>query len=259
MKISRLLNRAVTASLAKAHLAIFPYRPGFHYVPDFYGRSARKQPDIRQLPSFGALAARTIAKRRSYLYYDRLFTLYQALANAARLPAREAGTYMAEVGVYRGGTSFFLAEAARELGLKSPQLYCFDTFEGHAAEDINEEIETNHSAGHFSKTSFEAVKALRASFDFVHVRKGRVQDRAGEVASHTFSFIHLDVDIYEPTKFCLEFFDARLVRGAIVVVDDYGFTSCPGAKQAVDEFVSSTKRYVALHQLTGQCVLVKIE
>ena len=259
MKIRAFLNRAVTASLGKANLAIFPYRPGFHYVPDFYGRSARKQVDIRQLPNFGALAARTIAKKRSYLYYDRLFTLYQALENVARLPAGEAGTHIAEVGVYRGGTSYFLADAARELGLKSPQLHSFDTFEGHAAEDINEGIETNHSAGHFSKTSFEAVKTLLASFDFVHVYKGRVQDRAGEVAAHTFSFVHLDVDIYEPTKFCLQFFDSRLVRGAIIVVDDYGFTSCPGAKQAVDEFVSSTKRYVSLQQLTGQCVLVKIE
>lgn len=47
----------------------------------------------------------------------------------------------------------------------------------------------------------------------------------------------MHVDLYEPTKDSIEFFYDKLNVGGIFLCDDYGFTSCPGATKAIDEFL----------------------
>ena len=49
--------------------------------------------------------------------------------------------------------------------------------------------------------------------------------------------VHVDVDLYEPTLASLAFFYPRMNPGGVMVCDDYGFTTCPGATKAVDEFL----------------------
>lgn len=48
------------------------------------------------------------------------------------------------------------------------------------------------------------------------------------------SLLHIDVDIYEPTKLILERLWSHVVKGGIVVLDDYG--AFAGANKAVDDF-----------------------
>ena len=98
-------------------LDVRPLLLNHHYVPDYYGASARKHIDIRALPGFATLAADAISKKRTLLYYDRLYTIYQSLAGVKRLVQPGEEINIAEVGVYRGGTSHFIASAAQALGL----------------------------------------------------------------------------------------------------------------------------------------------
>ncbi len=61
-----------------------------------------------------------------------------------------------------------------------------------------------------------------------------------EKNSHSrFALIHLDLDCYEPTKFVLDKIYSRLVKGAIVLIDDYG--TVEGATIAIDDFCKKTK------------------
>ncbi len=53
------------------------------------------------------------------------------------------------------------------------------------------------------------------------------------------SLLHIDVDLYEPTKACLENLFDHVVRGGIVILDDYG--AFPGANKAIEEFLEKTK------------------
>ena len=53
-----------------------------------------------------------------------------------------------------------------------------------------------------------------------------------------FAFVHIDVDLYEPTKDSLEFFYPLLSPGGVLLCDDYGSTRCPGALKACDEFLA---------------------
>jgi hypothetical protein len=74
-----------------------------------------------------------------------------------------------------------------------------------------------------------------------------------------FGFVHLDVDVYPITQFCVEFFAPRLVAGGVIVVDDYGSRTCEGVTKAVDEFAAAHARDVyAMHLLSGQAVLLRM-
>lgn len=237
-------------------LEIFVRKEGSHYVPDYFGRSAHKQQDIRTLPVFGELAGAVLRDGRSSLYYDRLFSIYQIIENLKN-SARDGELQIAEVGVYKGGTSYFIASLMEKLGLQYHQ-YCFDTFEGHAAKDINSDIEIAHMAGAFSDTSFESVQAYLAQFKNVDIYKGRFQDTSHHVQDAHMHFVHLDMDIYEPTIFAMKFFNDKLVKGGVMLMDDYGFETCPGIEKAVAEFAATNPHYFGTSLLSGQYMLVKL-
>jgi hypothetical protein len=239
--------------LARLGLAIFRYKPDFHYVPTLYGRSYKKKVIPRDDATFAQLADVVVRSKTSYLYDDRLHILYQAVRNIRQLEAQNIS--LAEVGVFRGGGSYFIASAANRLFVKPPRIHAIDTFEGHP--DDMHESDTVHQPGGFSETSYEKVRDYLSVFPNVTVHKGRFEDRCGEMAGETFGFAHLDVDIYNPTCAALAFFAARMPVGGIIVVDDYGFLSCPGVKQAVDEFTASRRDFVAFQLDTGQCLLVR--
>jgi hypothetical protein len=51
------------------------------------------------------------------------------------------------------------------------------------------------------------------------------------------ALLHLDLDVYEPTRKCLDLFAPRMARGGLIVFDDY--TAVEGATRAADEFCSA--------------------
>lgn len=71
------------------------------------------------------------------------------------------------------------------------------------------------------------------------------------------AFAHIDVDIYKSIVDCLDFIWPRLSSGGVIVFDDYGFPTCPGARQAVDTFFAA-KQEVPLCLSTGQAIVCKL-
>ena len=239
-------------------IEIFRQKKDHHYVPDIYGHRAYKQIDIREDRMFKQLADEVISNHRSYLYYDRLYTIYQSLRNIRRVTSGTQEVNLAEIGVYKGGSSYFIASSARELGLLNVRLFSFDTFRGHSEVDIRPELDADHRANAgFSDADFDDVRKYLDDLEIVTVIQGRFQDTCSKLQDLRFHFVHLDVDIYEPTRFALGFFDDRLVIGGILVIDDYGFATCPGIQRATDEFLQSHKNYLCVHLLTGQCIVIK--
>jgi len=53
--------------------------------------------------------------------------------------------------------------------------------------------------------------------------------------------VHLDCDLYESYRTCLEFFYPRLSMGAVVLFDEYNDPTWPGCNKAVDEFLADKK------------------
>ena len=59
------------------------------------------------------------------------------------------------------------------------------------------------------------------------------------------SLLHVDTDIYEPAKVALEYLYDRVVKGGIIVSDDY---TVAGETKAIDEFLKDKK--LEIHKLS---------
>lgn len=157
----------------------------------------------------------------------------------------------AEIGVYKGGTSKLLSKV---IGTKGKTLHIFDTFEGMPETDPSKDV---HQKGDFADTSLESVSAFLADCNNVNIYKGFFPTTAVPIAQKNFSFVHVDVDIYKSVYDCCEFFYPRLTTGGIMIFDDYGWVSCPGAKMAVDEFFKD-KIESPIFLNTGQSLIYKL-
>jgi len=227
-------------------------------APEYYTISAHKHIDIRQLPEFGEIADEVIKQKKSALNFDRLYTIYQALQPLKNKSKLDLKIHIAEVGVWKGGTSYFICSLLKKFNISDKvTLHCFDTFEGHSSEDIKDQLDGPHKPRNFNDTSYDSVTEYLSKFDNVEIMKGRFQETSSRVNDLSFFFVHLDVDIFEPTFYALDFFKDKLCIGGCIVVDDYGFISCPGARKAVDDFLIKTNNFFSLHLLTGQCILIK--
>ncbi len=159
------------------------------------------------------------------------------------------GHSMAEIGVYRGGTSFLIGHTD-----PSRTLYVCDSFKGLPAPSS---VDAHHLEGDFSDTSYKQVVDKLSGLN-VSIIKGFFPDPIvhKKMEDKKYSFVHIDVDLYQSTLECLGFFYSRLVSGAALVVDDYGMSSCPGVKVAVDEFMSD-KAEILVGSGHNSCYFIK--
>ena len=54
------------------------------------------------------------------------------------------------------------------------------------------------------------------------------------------ALLHLDLDTYEPTKYALDKFSKMIIKGGIILIDDY--STVYGATKAIDEFLKKNKK-----------------
>lgn len=219
-------------------------------VPPYYIGGVEKKLDIRDhwAAPFDAVVDAILAKRMTLLGHDRLYTLWQAVRNVAHLD-----TPIVEVGVFRGGSSRLMAEAQRHFG-KRGAIYSCDTFSGHA--EVDPERDAQHLLGAFGEeVDLADVRHSLEAYPEATIVVGNIMSTAGMIPDGPIAMLHLDVDVYLATKFCLNAFAPRIDPSGIIVVDDYGFTTCPGAKAAVDEFMIGNGSWAMMHLLTGQALL----
>jgi len=150
--------------------------------------------------------------------------------------------------------------AAQEMGKNDYNHHIFDSFEG-LSEPTNIDLETRHGSKKWKKgdlaASIEETQKNLNIFQNIFYYKGWIPDRFSEVANLQFALVHIDVDLYQPTYDCLEFFYERMVPGGIILCDDYGSSKCPGAKKAFDKFVSDKIELTVIHLPTGQGFIIK--
>jgi len=168
-----------------------------------------------------------------------------------RIDGLEGG--IAEVGVYTGGSALQICQAFPE-----DTIHLFDTFKGIPACKVSD-ID-GHKGGDFVGTEDTVARKLRGKT--YRMYKGIFPDTGPLCDVEQFKFVHVDVDIYQTTRDCLEYFWPRMVPGGIILDDDYGSYLCEGARLAVDEFgceydvkiqVSGSRAFVQKPIETGCC------
>ena len=110
----------------------------------------------------------------------------------------------------------------------------------------------------FSDTSLDSINKMFSNQKNVIITEGEFPKTSNIIQEKYFSFVHIDVDIYKSIMECCLFFYNRMNVGGILLFDDYGDLSCPGAKEAVDEFFSD-KLENPIYLPTGQSFIIKVK
>ncbi len=176
---------------------------------------------------------------------DRKYTLAQLLKLAACLNGD-----MAECGAYKGASAFLLCQALKGA---DKRVHLFDSFQGLSTPG---KWDGGYWVPGALTASEEELQKSLAEFDNYRSYRGWMPQRFHEVAEFNFSLVHIDVDLYQPTRDSLEFFYPRVVRSGIILMDDYGFVTCPGAKRAADEFFADKPESI-LMLTTGQAMVTR--
>jgi hypothetical protein len=184
------------------------------------------------------------SNRRSF---ERKFAVVNLLKLTLGLPGE-----VAECGVYEGATSFLIASELRRVGL-SRRVLLFDSFQGLSVPGAKDG--DFWTAGGLTAEESKARENM-SEFQSAEFYCGWIPERFDEIADCSFALVHIDVDLYQPTFDSLEFFYPRMVRGGLIICDDYGFTTCPGARTAMDEFLAD-KPEPLIHLPTGQGFILK--
>lgn len=154
-----------------------------------------------------------------------------------------------EFGVAQGLTSALFAHSIRS---SDKNLWLFDSFEGLPAptekdklkDDIFDLKNIEAYQGTMSHAKEKVIKNLQ-NVEFPASRTKIVDGFIEKTIQSTelpkvVAFAYVDFDFYNPIKIALDFLHTVLVKGGIIIIDDYDFFS-EGAKIAVDEFLSEKR------------------
>lgn len=149
--------------------------------------------------------------------------------------------HIVELGCYVGTTTLFLQRLL--LAYKSPkELHVYDSFAGlpaKAAEDASP-VGEQFKAGELRAQRTEFVRHFRqAGLSLPYIHKAWFSDLAPSDMPEGVAFAFLDGDFYGSIRDSLKLVWPYLSAGAIVVIDDYQSEALPGAKRAVDEWLST--------------------
>lgn len=173
------------------------------------------------------------------------------------------GDYV-ECGVWKGGSSLAVSLMLEKLSKYNINLWLFDTFSGmskptsidvdnkgnKASERLENEDKNTSWVWAYSeldevKSNMKISKFPKSNVKYI---KGKVEDTLlMDDIPEKISILRLDTDWYESTKIELEILYPRLLKGGIIIIDDYGHWK--GSKKAVDEYLNKNNINVFLHRI----------
>jgi O-methyltransferase len=187
-------------------------------------------------------------ERTNYRSFDRKFAMKEFLRLALPLDGD-----LAECGVFRGASAFLLAKG---IAAQAPdkRLHLFDSFAGLS--EPKAELDGSHwHSGDLACGLAEVASNLTQYASLIVFHPGWIPEKFSEVSEKKFCFVHIDVDLFTPTRDALAFFGPRMTPGGLIVCDDYGFETCPGARRAMDEYAGASGQTV-VHLPTGQGMIL---
>lgn len=170
-----------------------------------------------------------------------------AIKKAAEIETNGNDNFFLEFGVFQGKSINFFSNI-----LKEKKFYGFDSFEG-----LNEDWEGSE----YPKGYFDLKGKLPKVNNNVELVKGKVQDTLKNFISKRnpkISFVHIDLDTYESTKFVLSEIKKNLLQGSIVLFDElYNFTGWDvGEYKALNEIFSEKEfKFLAFSKNGCQAVI----
>ena len=204
----------------------------------------------------------------------RFLAHFELFKNVVELPG-----VIIEVGVYRGVS---LLTWSKLLEIYNPsdrakRVYGFDSFKG--LQDFDEKDGKMEPAAGKVQSGWSAEKVKDEVTELLRITNDdnlipgikRVELVEGDIFETLPRFLkdnpgtricllHMDVDLYKPTKFAFELLYPLVVKGGVIVFDEYGLVPWEGESNAVDEYFKSIgeaptiKRFPFTHLPSGYMI-----
>ncbi|TAL04120.1 MAG: hypothetical protein EPO08_02405 [Rhodospirillaceae bacterium] len=166
---------------------------------------------------------------------------------------RDLSGDIAECGVHAGATLATIALWCQHANSKK-HIFGFDSFEAlDAAAETGLPCDGFDSArrrvggsGDVTLRSVHEKIRLLGQQDRVRFVKGNFVATLPAYSKLTFSFVHLDVNVYQSYKECLDFFYPRTAPGGVILLNEYNDPLWPECNKAVDEFLADKPEILEL-------------
>lgn len=165
-----------------------------------------------------------------------------------------------ECGVWKGGSIMAVLLALKE---KNRNIYLYDTFDGMTEPSLIDKSYRNESAKiAFSKkdnywkkieclSTLDEVKKnieqINYPKDKIIFVEGKVENTIPNFLPNEIALLRLDTDWYESTKHEMFHLFPKLVKGGVIIVDDYGHWQ--GCQKAIDEYLSENNVKLLLNRI----------
>lgn len=179
-----------------------------------------------------------------------------------------------ECGVWKGGSMMAALLGLMEMKNTERSVYLYDTFEGMSepsemdesfqgkpAKELLESQDRMISESVWCYSTMEEVKRNIQSTHYpmenIHFVQGKVEDTLPANLPEPIALLRLDTDWYESTQHELKHLFPLLVKGGVLIIDDYGHWK--GARKAVDEYFQEHNIPIFLNRIdyTGR-IAVKL-
>ena len=160
-----------------------------------------------------------------------------------------------ECGVGDGVSAFFtLREISAQKNSPKFSMHLYDSWVAMRQEDL---LQSELSKiGKYDKLNFDITERNLSEFkDHIIYHPGFIPESFNKLpeSPHSIVYLHIDLNSAKPTLAALNFFYPKLVRGGVILFDDYGWREYKDTKKVVDEFFSN-KPGILLKLATGQAI-----
>lgn len=171
----------------------------------------------------------------------KLIAHYELYKMAETLPGQ-----IVEAGVFKGSSLIRFATFREIFGATfAKEIIAFDSFGEFPATEFEDDQKYRQKFIDEAGLSSISINELKEIFykknisGPIELIEGNILETVAKYKKENpelrISLLNIDVDVYEPTKEILEQFYPLVVKGGIIIFDDYGVF--PGANQAIEEFL----------------------
>ncbi len=173
----------------------------------------------------------------------RCLAVYDLVKRVIDLPG-----HFCELGCWNGANLVYIAKIVSMLRpLGRTEVVGFDSFEGLTGSTPGKDARRARTVGAYkgSVELLEDVLSLYQLTEWVHLVKGNIEETLPRFLEERkeirFAFVYLDADLYAPTKTAIEQLYPRLLKGGVMVFDEYN-VEWPGETSAVHEVLGDDVR-----------------
>lgn len=188
------------------------------------------------------------SKDYSLVHVTGFYNVYQSLLYISRNGLKGAAV---ECGCFLGGVAIFIGLLRAQLGLAQMEIILFDTFNGPpvGSSDVARGtiVKTPSQLPNYRQKVPQTIDAIVGSLEGYRFVEGLVEDTLPTTETGDVALLRLDTDFYSSTAIELNILYPRLVRGGVLIVDDYGLFQ--GSRRATDEYLATLSHPPLLNRI----------